>query len=343
MTERWRGKALDPTNRKAWFLIFLLLTLLVPSESFAAARVGLFWWESKAGNKPDAFSRKKPVNLALCRGNFPLARQGKNAVDGTVKLNSVKAWIKSPDGDVSKAALIQEEETVALDLPSRLNPAKLNGLYVIGAHVIMESVEIDSDGRNKDTHYYAKYLIYHQNEEGVQAGEQYAFFNDPDKIALEIGPVYTQDEKEETLWRERGCQEALKKYKLKVLYKGKPLADADVTFFAEGGWRKKAKTDANGLFAFVPLQSTRDHEKVERCLYTASTIDPLTGQYQCSSLMMYIKPPRSLYDSKARGFNYWAFLGAGLFLVCVITLIYRKKRRADKNLAEFESHKTKRD
>jgi hypothetical protein len=170
-----------------------------------------------------------------------------------------------------------------------------------------------------------------------------AFAAEPARIALEIGLVDTQDEKRETLWRETGCQEALKEYRLKVLYKGKPLADANVTIFTEAGWEKRANTDSNGIFTFVPLQGTQDREKVERCLYTVSLQDPLTGQYHYSSLMTSIKPHRPLYNSKAKGFNYRVVLGASFFLLCVAALMYRKKKRTDKNLAEFENHKTKRD
>ena len=82
-------------------------------------------------------------------------------------------------------------------------------------------------------------------------------------------------------------------------------------------------------------------ERVERCLYAVSFQDPLTGQYHCSSLMTFIKPHHPLYDSKARGFNLWAVLGVSLFLLYIAFLIYRKKRRANKDLAEFERHKIK--
>jgi len=93
----------------------------------------------------------------------------------------------------------------------------------------------------------------------------------------------------------------------------------------------------------MPLQGMQDDERVERCLYAVSFQNPLTGQYHCSSLMTYIKPHHLLYDSKAKGFNLWAVLGVSLFLLYVVTLVYRKKRRTDKDLAEFERHKIKED
>ena len=328
-------------KNKIWIIFLLVMFMATGSAAFAAEPAETLWWELKSpvphmNKRQMAVSMKKPITLLLCRGRFP-HKEKKVCIIGK------EVWIRSPDGITSKANLSLEEGTTALSFPSRLNPADINGLYLIGAHMVVKSMDIDSDGRGEDIHYYSKYLIYHQHEDGIQGGGQDVFFDDPDKIALEIGPVDTEDEKGETLWREAAFQEALKKHRLKVLYKGKPLADADVAVFTEDGWEKRAKTDTNGIFTFMPLQGMQDDERVERCLYAVSFQNPLTGQYHCSSLMTYIKPHHLLYDSKAKGFNLWAVLGVSLFLLYVAFLIYRKKKRADKDLVEFERHKIKKD
>ncbi len=330
------------TNKnKIWIILLLAICILAGSAAFAAEPTGVLWWELKSpgihtNREQIIVSMEEPKTFLLCWGMFPHKEK-------EVCIISKEAWVRSPDGIISKADLSLEKGIIALSFPSKLNPTEINGLYLIGAHVIVGSVDIDSDGRDEEVHYYLNYLIYQQNEDGIQGNQQDVFFNDPDKIALEIGSVDTQGMKGEAFWREGGCQEALKEYRMKVLYKRKPLADADVALFTEDGWEKRAKTDTNGIFTFIPLQGMQDEEKVERCLYAASFRDPLTGQYHCSSLMTYIKPHHPLYDGQARGFNLWAVLGVSLFLLYVATLIYRKKRRIDKDLAEFERHKIKED
>ncbi len=322
---------------KIWIIFLLVMWLPPGSAANAAEPGGVFWWELKSpgtntNREQMSVSMEKPKTLLLCRGRFPHKEK-------EICVSNNEVWIRSPDGIISKADLSLEKGIIALSFPSRLNPAVINGLYLIGAHMDVRSMDIDSDGTDETVHCYSKYLLYHQDEDSIQGGRQDVFFNDPDKIALEIGPVDTQNEKGKTLWREAGFQEALKKHRLKVLYKGEPLSNANVAIFTESGWEKRAKTNAKGIFTFVPLQGIQAEEKVERCLYAASFRDPLTGQYHCSSLMTYIKPHRPLYDSKARGFNLWAVLSVSLFLLYVATLIYRKKRRSDKDLAEFERHK----
>ncbi|OPX40754.1 MAG: hypothetical protein B1H13_05760 [Desulfobacteraceae bacterium 4484_190.3] len=42
---------------------------------------------------------------------------------------------------------------MALDFPSELNPARLNGLYLTAECTDAGSVDIDSDGRNERVHY----------------------------------------------------------------------------------------------------------------------------------------------------------------------------------------------
>ena len=328
-------------KNKLWIIFLLAIYVPADSPAFAADIAEVFWWELKS---PEAHtnrgqmnvSMEEPKTLLLCWGRFPHKEK-------EVCIIGKEMWIRDPDGIISKADLSLEKGIIALSFPSRLNPAEINGLYLIGAHMVVRSIDIDLDGRGEEVHYYSKYLIYHQNEDSIQGGRQDVFFNDPDKIALEIGPVDTQDMKGEAFWKEVAFQEALKKHSMKVLYKGKPLADADVAVFTEDGWEKRAKTDTNGIFIFIPLQGMQDDERVERCLYAVSFQDPLTGQYHCSSLMTFIKPHHPLYDSKAKGFNLWAILGVSLFLLYVATLIYRKKRRTDKDLAEFERYKIKED
>lgn len=339
MTERWRGKALDPTNRKAWFLFLFFLILPVFSAGFAAAQVGLLWWESKARNRPVAVSRKKAVKLVLCRGRLPRTWQGGNAIGEAVKLSSVKAWIRSPDGTVSKANLCPEKGTMALDFPSKLNPAGLNGLYLACARMDTGPVDIDSGGGNETVHYYAKYLICCNDKESVDGKRPDVFFKDAEKIPLEIGPLDAMDTVERESCVKAGCQQARKKHRMKVLYKGLPLAGARVTVLTESGWEKVVRTGADGTFSIIPVE---DKEKAQRCLYVVTYKDPSTGEYHCSSLAMLVTAPPPLWMSRAKSFDFWAAVGSGIFIVYVTWAIYRRVRRGKKIMLAFESRRIRR-
>ncbi|BBO89173.1 hypothetical protein DSCOOX_23530 [Desulfosarcina ovata subsp. ovata] len=335
-TEKCKGKSIEPTNRKVCFLVLLVSALLAFSESFAVAQTCLFWWESKGRNKPAAVSARNPVRLALYRGQFPLDGQGGDAVGESVHLNSVSAWIRSPDGTVLKAGLFQGEKTVALEFPSELNPAGLNGRYLAFARMDAGPVDTDAEGKDKMVHYYAKYLIGCRNKETAEGKRPDAFFKDAEKMPLEIGPLDTPGTGEKESFLKAGFQEARKKYRMKVLYNEKPLAHADVSIVTQSGWEKRVKTDAEGTFSITPIEN---HTKAERCLYTVCYKDPSTGEHHCSNLSVMITAPPPLWISKAGGFDFWATLGSGLFIVYVTWTIYRKARRDHKTMLEFERYR----
>jgi hypothetical protein len=323
-------------NKKIYIVCLFFLILPVFSTSFAAAQTGLFWWECKNRKKPAAVSRRKPVRLALCLSRFPHAGRSKDAIGESVDLNSVTAWIRSPDGTVSKAGLTLEEKTVTLDFPSELTPARLNGLYLACARMDAGPVDMDSDGKNDRVHYYAKYLICHKDENGIQNKTSDVFFKDAKKIPFEIGPLDTPGTGKKESCIKAGFQKARKKHRIKVLYNEKPLAYADAVVLTESGWEKRVKADAEGTFSITLVE---DKKKAERCLYTATYKDPSTGEYHCSNLSMVITAPPPLWMIRAGGFDVWAVLGSGIFILYVTWAIYRKVRRDHKTMLEFEKYK----
>jgi hypothetical protein len=228
---------------------------------------------------------------------------------------------------------------VVLDFPTELNPAKSNGLYLVGIYMDAGVKDIDLDGTDKTVHYYAKYLIYHRKDGGIQGDRPDVFFKDPDKIALEIGPLNASGIGE-IPFRKAGCQEALKEYKMKVFYKGRPLPNAEVAVLTEGGWERREKTDSNGIVSITPVESK---EKENKFLYVVTHKDLSNAQYYCSSLMMYVLKPPPGWMSKAEGFVFWAVGGVGLFVVYVGWRIHRRKKRDRKTMLEFEKHKIRRD
>ena len=322
-------------NKQRLFRYLLIVLIGTSSTALAAEPTGTIWWDVKSDNIDTMASLERPKSLALRWGKFPLLEQGESAIAKSVKSNSAKAWIRAPDGIISEANLSLEKGTIALDFPTKLNPAKFNGLYLVGIHVDAGIIDIDLDGTDERLHYYSKYVICHRNQGTIQGDRPDVFFNDPDKIALEIGPLNAAD-MEEMPCTKAGYQEALKKHKMQVLYKGRPLADAEVAILTESGWKKREKTNSNGVVSITPIENK---EKETKSLYVVTHKDLLAGQYYCSSLMAYVLKPPPGWMSKAKGFISWAVMGTGLFVVYVGGRIYRKKKRDRKTMLEFERHK----
>ena len=327
-------------NKQKLLISLLAMAVIVYSFSARAAdSESMIWWELKSDSRDSLTSPGKPKSLVLYWGKFTVAGHDEDIISRAVKSNRAKAWIRSPDGALSEANLSLEKETVVLDFPTKLNLAKFNGLYLVGIHVDAGVKDINLDGTDGTVHYYAKYLIYHQKDDGLKADKPDVFFKDADKIALEIGPSDAPCMGEMPCMK-AGCQEALKEHKMKVLYKGGPLADAEVAILTESGWEKRKKTNSNGIFSITPVENK---EKENRSLYVVTHKDLSNGQYYCSSLMMYVLKPPPGWMSKAEGFVFWAVMGTGLFVVYVGWRIIRRKRFDRKTMLEFERHKIRRD
>ena len=317
----------------------LIVLMLAGPVALAAEPGNMIWWDVKSGNADTKASLEMPKSLELRWGKFPHADMDGNYISKLHTSNNTGIWIRNPDGIISEANLSLEKETVVLHFPTELNPAKADGLYLVGTYMGGWVTDIDLDGTDEAVHYYAKYLIYHRKNGGIQGDRPDVFFKDPDKIALEIGPLNASGIGE-IPFRKAGCQEALKEHKMKVLYKGLPLADAEVAVLSEGGWERKEKADSNGMVLITPVESK---EKENKFLYVVTHKDLSNGQYYCSSLMMYVLRPPPGWMSKAEGFVFWAVLGTSLFVIYAGWRIHRRKKRDRKTMLEFEKHKIRKD
>ena len=327
----------EPVN--AYVIYMLIVLMLSGPATLAAEPCNMIWWDVKSGNADTMASLEMPKSLTLRCGKFPRAELDENNINKLHTSNNTGIWIRNPNGIISEANLSPDKETVVLDFPTELNPAEANGLYLVGIYMDAGVKDIDLDGTDETVHYYAKYLIYHRKDGGIQGDRPDVFFKDPDKIALEIGPLNASGIGE-IPFRKAGCQEALKEHKMKVLYKGLPLADAEVAVLSEGGWERKEKADSNGMVLITPVESK---EKENKFLYVVTHKDLSNGQYYCSSLMIHALKPPPKWMSKAEGFVFWAVGGTGLFLVYVGWRIHRRKKRDRKTMLEFEKHKIRKD
>jgi len=248
--------------------------------AYASAPDRAIRWELESTNLDyyydDTMSRaeriallEKPKKLILRQEIFSpsgcdLKESGRSLATGRARV-----WIRNPDGRISEVNLSRDAESgrIALNLPSDLNAGDLTGTYLVGACLDAGIMDIDSDGIDEKVHLYSKCLVRYYKKDGSEGENPDMFFKDPDRIALEIGPYIP-----EKIFKKRaGCplprsirigsdigyvrgisQSPLREQKMKVLYKGSPLANTEVFILSKSGWRKTVTTDSMGVVSFTP-------------------------------------------------------------------------------------------
>jgi len=160
-----------------------------------------------------------------------------------------------------------------------------------------------------------------------------------EEFPFQIGPFKTEREVS-GFYFPADCQTALKEQKMKVFYKGRPLADADANILTESGWRKSLRTDSDGKVLITPIETSK---KNERYLYAVTYKDPINGASYFSSMLMPVVKPQPEWLKKAGGFIFWAFTGSGMVILYIVGVIYRKRKRERKTMHEFERYKIGRD
>ncbi|MCK4467619.1 MAG: hypothetical protein KAU60_04630, partial [Desulfobacterales bacterium] len=238
----------------------------------------VIWWELEAQHTDHAAALsmdemiaalEKPKTLILRQGMYPLSGDNKSAPGQSLALDDANVWIRNPDGVVSEVKLSPDNGIFTLSLPSDLNPGELNGRYLVGIHLDAGVMDLDSDGTDERVHFYSKFLANYRKQDGIKGENPDVFFKDDDKIALEIGPSFPK-----SMFKKAGCphadaikgskrskvgfvrdggnQSPLKEHKMKVFYKGRPLADAEVIILSKSGWKKTVMTDSEGVISITP-------------------------------------------------------------------------------------------
>ena len=270
---------------KHFKLLLCLLTLFIVTVPAASATepVRAIWWElessrmdygSNVSMAEMLTSLERPKTLTLQQGEFPLSEHDKGAFVQPFMVDNARVWIRNPDGVVSEVNTSGENGVVALELPHDLNPGKLTGRYLVGIHLDAGVMDFDSDGTNERVHLYSNYHVRYYMQDGAKSKNKNMdmFFNDQDKIALEIAPLV-----EKKKFKSAGCpvsgamkkgkkgvgyvragrsQIPLREYKMKVIYKSRPLADAEVVILSKSGWGKTVMTDSEGVLSII-LPKTR--------------------------------------------------------------------------------------
>ncbi|MBW2010968.1 MAG: hypothetical protein JRI32_04805 [Deltaproteobacteria bacterium] len=244
-------------NKKISFIFLLAAFLLAGSAAFAAEPPEVLWWGLKVDHKDYGAMKsraemvaalEKPKTLILRWGEFPLNGYNESAIAKAVKSNKAKVWIRNPEGAVSEVDLDSDNMEVTL-------PTDIRGLYLIGVRLSAVDMDFDSDGKNELVHFYSKHLVYHFKQGGRIDPKPEVFFKDmADKLPLEIGPLITKKREGGGPFM-GGYQTALKEHKMKVFYKGRPLANAEVNILTESGWKKSLRSDSEGMVLITPPET----------------------------------------------------------------------------------------
>ena len=262
------------------FVCLLTMFLVVSPAALASASDRAIWWELESQNLDYYYdatlskakriaSPERPKTLILRQGGFPPSGQDEGDPGRSLTADNAKVWIRNPDGEISEVNPSRDGEigSITLNLPSDLNAGDLTGSYLVGVHLDAGTWDIDSDGRDERVHLYSNCLVRYYKRDGTKGENPDMFFNDPDKITLEIGPFIP-----EKIFRKRAgrplprsirsgsdigyvrgtSQSPLKEHKMKVFYKGRPLADAEVLILSKSGWEKTVMTDSEGVLSIIP-------------------------------------------------------------------------------------------
>ena len=260
--------------------VFALLAVFMGagSAAFASHPAQMIWWELEAQHIDHAAALtmaemiaafERPKTLILRQGTFPPSGDDKSAPGQSLALDDASVWIRNPDGVMSEINPSRDNGTITLNLPSDLNAGELNGRYLVGVHLDAGVMDLDSDGTDEKVHFYSTFLVNYRKKDGIKGENPDVFFKYDDKIALEIGPFFPK-----SIFKKAGCphadaikgskgskvgyvsdggnQSSLKEHKMKVLYKGRPLANADVIILSKTGWKKTLVTDSEGAISITP-------------------------------------------------------------------------------------------
>ena len=267
---------------KHFIMLVCLITMFAAAgpAAYASAPDRAIRWELETANLDyyydDTMSRadriaalEKPKKLILRQEIFPPSGYDLKKSGRSLAAGSARVWIRNPDGRISEVNLSRDGESgpIALNLPSDLNAGDLTGTYLVGVCLDAGIMDIDSDGIDEKVHLYSNCLVRYYKKDGAEGENPDMFFKDPDTIALEIGPYIP-----EKIFKKRaGCplprsirigsdigyvrgisQRPLREQKMKVFYKGSPLANTEVFILSKSGWRKTVTTDSMGVISFTP-------------------------------------------------------------------------------------------
>jgi len=260
---------------------------------------------------------------------------GRKWQNGEAPAGAVSMFVRDPNGRMSTVSGIKTGEN-AVQLPQDV---RLNGRYLLGALYSPGKADVDGDGREETVYLSAKQMVRHYLNGGVTGKASVVYFDDPERMPLEIAPAINTAEN-----RSGGnTQRPHKDYDMQVRYRGKPLAGARVVVRAMGsGWEKQFVTDSKGLFTIIPPDDRTDSSREwQTYLFMAAHHDRERAQFHNATLPVTVYKNRPEWYSKAMGFTFFAIIGTSVVLVILAGMSRRRKRRQQNSLAVFEKYRIK--
>ncbi len=340
--------------QKILFIYLFFLIFPVISTGRASVPDNLVWWDIKdtgryinryADSAKDlgeirkerqslVSALRRPKQLFLRGNSLFLHQKGKQIFNNKISFKKAQNFVRSPDGSLLETSLSRKNGDFYLDIPK---DSGLNGIYLIGSQIDAGEMDIDSDGVTERVHLYPKAIVRHLkggNPVNLIRNEQESFFNLPE-IALEIGPLKVS--------RYIGTiQISHREYKMKVLYRNQPLANAEVKIFTERGWQKTIFTDSRGNFIVSHPESRGEKRNWEKYLYVVDFHDRLKREYHIATLPMIVDPPWPEWRSWQGVLIFWSIAGCAFIVIAAACTAYRKWIRSKRVMVIFDQGKIKR-
>lgn len=278
----------------------------------------------------------KATKFLTLNALFPSDNIGdKQNLDGQY-LERASILVRDPDGKISQRPAITAEDG-SVGLPE---DNKLMGRYLLGARIPLGERDVDNDGISESVFLCAKHLVVHRRHGGRMGRASVVFFDDGEKMPLEIGPAIN------TAKSKFGgsMQMPHETYEMMVKYQGRPLPGATVTVTTEGSqWEKTFVTDKAGKFEIMPTDDRFFQREWQNYLYTATHHDRMANTYYVATLPTVVYKNQPEWRSKAMGFAFWSIIGTGVTLLMIAGLTRRRQRRDRQALIVFENHKIQKD
>ena len=245
-------------------------------------------------------------------------------------LTNANIFVCDPNGKTYSLETNINDKGPYISIPKDDN---LKGRYLLGAYFTSCEHDIDMDGSPDKVHFSIKYLTSHYKNGGNVGSTSVVFFDDPDLMPLEIGPVINTAKSRYG----GGSQTVHRTYEMMVKYNTKPLKASKVTVISvESGWSKSFETDGKGIIEVTPTDDRTGSKDFQNYLYIATYYDTDKNQYYVNTFPVTINKNQPEWRSKSAGFIYWAITGTAMILLTIVGYRIRKIRQQNRKLAIYE-------
>ncbi len=251
----------------------------------------------KKEKKPRSYGGERNTLQALVKaGNFPLTKSGPTDPD----LQFTEFWLELPDNQIVAIDLKKTRGRYQLEIP-----AETGGNYrLIGYN--RNRVEAGSL-----LHRYSFYNFMRHGDapDTMPRDMSYRRGFDDGRPTLEIVRLY---DRERERYRSQSGQEA----RIRVLYKGEPVANAPVTLKTSDNWQKRVITDDNGEAHFTLIKDVFqdgvfDKRKSTIYLFETEYVEDIAGhlggigydrEAHIATLSFQVFPDSNEWESKRIAF-----------------------------------------